>query len=167
MAPFSISTLKGLRASPKFNSPRVSREHNRLLRLPLHLPLLSPLTLRMALFSHSWWHHLKEEDGQRRRAWEPCSTVSGAALSSAQDAEHSGLHPVYSLMTAESAPLWPPALRPAVQPCRSLYWYPLRTPFLAHRPSSLLWCHPKLTLALGEPQASESLMPRRSQNHEH
>ena len=115
MAQFSVSTLKGLWASPKFNSPGVSREHNRLPWLHLHPSLLSPSTLRMALFSHSWWQRLKEEDGQRRRAGEPSSTVSGAALSSHRTLSTQGCT-VCSLMTAQSAPLWRPALRPPMQP---------------------------------------------------
>lgn len=81
-------------------------------------PSSPPSTLRMALFGHSWWHHLKEDDGQRRRAWEARCTVSGAALSSHRTLSTQGC--------TLSVPSWPPrALHgdpPTPAPCAA--WDP-------------------------------------------
>lgn len=161
----SSASSKGLRASPKFNSPGVSRESPSTPSPPS--PPLPPRPwgwpCSVTVGDTIWKRMTAKAEGPEKPA--APGALWGSPLQS-QDAEHPGLHPICSPMTAQSAPRWPPPSGPLCS-LRSLHWCPLRTSFPAHRSSGLLWCHLTLTLAPGEPQASESLIPGRSQNHEH
>ena len=110
------------------------------------------LVLKCVFLGRGRW---PKEKGPRT----PLHRLWGSPLQS-QDSEHPGLHRLFPHDCSECSSVTPCPPAPYAA-CRSLHWYPLRTSFPAHRPSSLLWCHPKLTLAPGEPQAPESFM-----NHE-